>query len=157
MVSSKKKNIWAVDFKRKRPQEMSYKGLITWLDGKPFKLWPNCSYYKLTKQEYKVFETILRKEVDYSNNTFPYNHYFVQYFGYQKMYMKYVFANLYAYEIHNSKGIVKSRYLTIFNTADGNQGGRNFVQVHINITNIKVECLSINRGIELSYKKTSKI
>ena len=73
------------------------------------------------------------------------------------MYMKYVFANLYAYEIHNSKGIVKSRYLTIFNTADGNQGGRNFVQVHINITNIKVECLSINRGIELSYKKTSKI
>ena len=60
---------------------------MTWLDGKPFKLWSNCSYYKLTKQEYKVFETILRKEVDYSNNTFPYNHYFVQYFGYQNVCM----------------------------------------------------------------------
>lgn len=151
-VRPKKKYIWAIDSKNKRPQEMSYKGMITWLDGKPFKLWYNCSYYKLTKQEYRTFETILKKEMDCSNNTLPYNHYFVQYFGYQKMYMKYVFANLYAYEIHNEQGIIRSRYRTIFNSADGDQGGRDFVQAHINITNKKVELLSINRGTEISYK-----
>lgn len=151
-VRPKKKYIWAIDSKNKRPQEMSYKGMITWLDGKPFKLWYNCSYYKLTKQEYRTFETILKKEMDCSNNTLPYDHYFVQYFGYQKMHMKYVFANLYAYEIHNEQGIIRSRYRTIFNSADGDQGGWDFVQVHINITNKKVELLSINRGTEISYK-----
>ena len=131
---------------------MSYKGMITWMDGKPFKLWDNCSYYKLTKQEYRAFETILKKELNSSNNTLPYDHYFVQYFGYQKMYMKYVFVNLYAYEVHNDQGIIKSKYQTIFNTADGAQGGCNFVRVHINITDKKVELLSINKGTELSYK-----
>lgn len=151
-VRPKKKYIWAIDSKNKRPQEMSYKGMITWLDGKPFKLWYNCSYYKLTKQEYRAFETILKKELNSSNNTLPYDHYFVQYFGYQKMYMKYVFVNLYAYEVHNDQGIIKSKYRTIFNTADGTQGGRNFVQIHINITDKKVELLSINKGTELSYK-----
>lgn len=151
-VRPKKKYIWAIESKNKRPQEMSYKDMITWLDGKPFKLWYNCSYYKLTKQEYRTFETILKKEMDCSNKTLPYNHYFVQYFGYQKMYMKYVFANLYAYEIHNEQGIIRSRYRTIFNSADGDQGGWDFVQAHINITNKKVELLSINRGTEISYK-----
>lgn len=151
-VRPKKKYIWAIDSKNKRPQEMSYKGMITWLDGKPFKLWYNCSYYKLTKQEYRTFETILKKEMDCSNNTLSYEHYFVQYFGYQKMYMKYVFANLYAYEIHNEQRIIRSRYRTIFNSADGDQGGRDFVQAHINITNKKVELLSINRGTEICYK-----
>ena len=151
-VRPKKKYIWAIDSKNKRPQEMSYKGMITWLDGKPFKLWYNCSYYKLTKQEYRAFETILKKELNSSNNTLPYDYYFVQYFGYQKMHMKYVFANLYAYEVHNDQGIIKSKYRTIFNTADGAQGGRNFVRVHINITDKKVELLSINKGTELSYK-----
>ena len=151
-VRPKKKYIWAIDSKNKRPQEMSYKGMITWMDGKPFKLWDNCSYYKLTKQEYRAFETILKKELNSSNNTLPYDHYFVQYFGYQKMYMKYVFVNLYAYEVHNDQGIIKSKYRTIFNTADGTQGGRNFVQIHINITDKKVELLSINKGTELSYK-----
>ena len=131
---------------------MSYKGMITWMDGKPSKLWDNCSYYKLTKQEYRAFETILKKELNSSNNTLPYDYYFVQYFGYQKMHMKYVFANLYAYEVHNDQGIIKSKYRTIFNTADGAQGGRNFVRVHINITDKKVELLSINKGTELSYK-----
>lgn len=61
------------------------------------------------------------------------------------MYMKYVFVNLYAYEVHNDQGIIKSKYQTFFNTADGAQGGRNFVQVHINITDKKVELLSINK------------
>lgn len=135
---------------------MSYKGMITWMDGKPFKLWDNCSYYKLTKQEYRAFETILKKELNSSNNTLPYDHYFVQYFGYQKMYMKYVFVNLYAYEVHNDQGIIKSKYQTIFNTADGAQGGRNFVRVHINIIDKKVELLSINKGTKLSYKQTTK-
>ena len=151
-VILKKQYIWAIDSKNKRPQEMSYKSMITWQDGKPFKLWYNCSYYKLTKQEYRVFETILEKEMNSSNNTLPYNHYFVQYFGYQKMHMKYVFANLYAYEIHNKQGIVKSKYRTIFNTVDGDHGGWNFVQVHINITQKKVELLSINNGKEFSCK-----
>ena len=114
------------------------------------------SYYKLTKQEYRAFETILKKELNSSNNTLPYDHYFVQYFGYQKMHMKYVFANLYAYEVHNDQGIIKSKYRTLFNTADAAQGGRNFVQVHINITDKKVELLSINKGTELSYKQTTK-
>ena len=59
--------------------------------------------------------------------------------------MKYVFANLYAYEVHNDQGIIKNKYRTIFNTADGAQGGRNFVRVHINITDKKVELLSINK------------
>ena len=151
-IRKRKKYIWAIDSKNKRPQEMSYKGMITWMDGKPFKLWDNCSYYKLTKQEYRAFETILKKELNSSNNTLPYDHYFVQYFGYQKMYMKYVFVNLYAYEVHNDQGIIKSKYQTIFNTADGAQGGCNFVRVHINITDKKVELLSINKGTELSYK-----
>ena len=151
-IRKRKKYIWAIDSKNKRPQEMSYKGMITWMDGKPFKLWDNCSYHKLTKQEYRAFETILKKELNSSNNTLPYDHYFVQYFGYQKMYMKYVFVNLYAYEVHNDQGIIKSKYRTIFNTADGAQGGRNFVRVHINITDKKVELLSINKGTELSYK-----
>ena len=66
--------------------------------------------------------------------------------------MKYVFANLYAYEIHNDQGIIKSKYRTVFNTVDGDHGGRNFVQVHINITDKKVELLSINKGTELRYK-----
>nr|WP_315390981.1 hypothetical protein [uncultured Prevotella sp.] len=70
--------------------------------------------------------------------------------------MKYVFANLYAYEVHNDQGIIKNKYRTIFNTADGAQGGRNFVRVHINITDKKVELLSINKGTELSYKQTTK-
>ena len=151
-IRKRKKYIWAIDSKNKRPQEMSYKGMITWMDGKPFKLWDNCSYYKLTKQEYRAFETILKKELNSSNNTLPYDHYFVQYFGYQKMYMKYVFVNLYAYEVHNDQGIIKCKYQTIFNTADGAQGGCNFVRVHINITDKKVELLSINKGTELSYK-----
>ena len=151
-IRKRKKYIWAIDSKNKRPQEMSYKSMITWQDGKPFKLWYNCSYYKLTKQEYRVFETILEKEMNSSNNTLPYDHYFVQYFGYQKKYMKYVFANLYAYEVHNDQGIIKSKYRTIFNTAYGDQGGRNFVRVHINITDKKVELLSISKGTELSYK-----
>ena len=151
-VRPKKIYIWAIDSKNKRPQEMSYKSMITWQDGKPFKLWYNCSYYKLTKQEYRVFEIILEKEMNSSNNTLPYNHYFVQYFGYQKMHMKYVFANLYAYEIHNKQGIVKSKYRTIFNTVDGDHGGWNFVQVHINITEKKVELLHINNGKEFSCK-----
>lgn len=151
-VRPKKKYIWAIDSKNKRPQEMSYKSMITWQDGKPFKLWCNCSYYKLTKQEYRVFETILEKEMNSSTKTLPYNHYFVQYFGYQKMHMKYVFANLYAYEIHNKQGIVKSKYRTIFNTIDGDHGGWNFVQVHINITEKKVELLRINNGKEFNRK-----
>lgn len=155
-IRKRKKYIWAIDSKNKRPQEMSYKGMITWMDGKPFKLWDNCSYYKLTKQEYRAFETILKKELNSSNNTLPYDHYFVQYFGYQKMHMKYVFANLYAYEVHNDQGIIKSKYRTLFNTADAAQGGRNFVQVHINITDKKVELLSINKGTELNYKQTTK-
>ena len=70
--------------------------------------------------------------------------------------MKYVFAKLYAYEVHNDQGIIKNKYRTIFNTADGAQGGRNFVRVHINITDKKVELLSINKGTELSYKQTTK-
>ena len=151
-VRPKKIYIWAINSKNKRPQEMSYKSMIIWQDGKPFKLWYNCSYYKLTKQEYMVFETILEKEMNSSNNTLPYNHYFVQYFGYQKMHMKYVFANLYAYEIYNKQGIVKSKYRTIFNTVDGDHGGWNFVQVHINITEKKVELLRINNGKEFSCK-----
>ena len=51
--------------------------------------------------------------------------------------MKYVFTNLYAYEIHNDQEIVKNKYRTIFNTVDGDHGGWNFVQVHINITEKK--------------------
>ena len=70
--------------------------------------------------------------------------------------MKYVFVNLYAYEVHNDQGIIKSKYRTLFNTADAAQGGRNFVQVHINITDKKVELLSINKGTKLSYKQTTK-
>ena len=66
--------------------------------------------------------------------------------------MKYVFTNLYAYEIHNDQGIIKNKHQTIFNTVDGDHGGWNFVQVHINITDKKVELLSINKGTELSYK-----
>ena len=66
--------------------------------------------------------------------------------------MKYVFANLYTYEIHNDQGIVKNKYRTIFNTVDGDHGGWNFVQVHINITDKKVEPLSINNGKEFSCK-----
>ena len=52
----------------------------------------------------------------------------------------------------SKQGIVKSKYQTIFNTAYGDQGGRNFVQVHINITEKKVELLSINNGKEFSCK-----
>ena len=66
--------------------------------------------------------------------------------------MKYVFTNLYAYEFHNDQWIIKSKYQTIFNTVDGDHGGWNFVQVHINITDKKVEPLSINNEKEFSCK-----
>ena len=55
-----------------------------------------------------------------------------------------VYANLYGYEVYNRYREIPNRYLTICNTKEASKGGRNFVQVHINLHKQRVESLKIN-------------
>lgn len=140
----KKQYLWAIDIKNKRPRELSYNRGITWQDGETFELWEHCKYAKLTKSEYKLFVALLKDEMNKNEDTMTYEHYFVQYFGYIVGNERCVYANLYGYEVYNRFREIPNRYLTICNTKEASKGGRNFVQVHINLHKQRVESLKIN-------------
>jgi len=140
----KKQYLWAIDIKNKRPRELSYNRGITWQDGETFELWEHCKYAKLTKSEYKLFVALLKDEMNKNEDTMTYEHYFVQYFGYIVGKERCVYANLYGYEVYNRFREIPNRYLTICNTKEASKGGRNFVQVHINLHKQRVESLKIN-------------
>ena len=143
----KKQYLWAIDDKGKRPRKLAYDYGITWQDGETFELWEHCKYAKLTKSEYKLFVALLKDEMNKNEDTLTYEHYFVQYFGYIVGKERCVYANLYGYEAYTQFREIPNRYLTVCNTKEeASKGGRNFVQVHINLDRQRVESLKINAG-----------
>ena len=57
---------------------------------------------------------------------------------------------MYAYETHDTEGVINDRNRTIFNTPDGKRGGKNFVQVHINLNSNKILSFKVNNGNNIS-------
>ena len=147
----KKQYLWAIDDKGKRPRKLAYDYGITWQNGETFELWEHCKYAKLTRSEYKLFVALLKDEMNKNEDTLTYEHYFVQYFGYIVRKERCVYANLYGYEAYTQFREIPNRYLTVGNTKEASKGGRNFVQVHINLDRQRVESLKINAGKSKKY------